>query len=299
MPLPPLRDTASLPVRAWAETRALTATVVGLAGLLGINLLQICSLTLVPISRAAFRRFNSWCANAWWGTCVVAAERLNGTRLVVTGATVPSGENALVVANHQQMPDITAIMAFARSYKRLGDLKFFVKSTIKWVPGIGWGMQFIGCPFIRRNWHRDRETIARTFQTMVEERIPTWLVSFVEGTRLTEDKLAASQAYAREHGLAVPHHVLVPRTKGFVASVEGLRRHIGAVYDLTIGYVDGVPTLWQYIKGSVRTIHVHVRRFPIEEVPRLEEELRAWLLERFREKDELLEYYYTLGRFPT
>ena len=57
------------------------------------------------------------------------------------------------------------------------------------------------------------------------------------------------------------------------------------MYDVTIGYVDGVPTLWQLIVGSVRRIHVHVRRFPTEELPRLESELRDWVLERYREKD--------------
>ena len=68
---------------------------------------------------------------------------------------------------------------------------------------------------------------------------------------------------------------------------------------MTIGYVDGVPTLWQYITGSVERIHVHVRRFPIETLPRLEHELRDWLLARYREKDELLEHYYSHGVFPS
>ena len=55
--------------------------------------------------------------------------------------------------------------------------------------------------------------------------------------------------------------MLIPRTKGFVASVEGLGDHLNAVYDFTIGYVDGVPSLWQYITGRVKQIHIHVRRF--------------------------------------
>jgi 1-acyl-sn-glycerol-3-phosphate acyltransferase len=298
VPREPLRDSRRLLSRVLAGLRAAVVTAIGLGSLFAINLLQTCSLLLVPVSQRAFRRVNRWCANVWWGACVVAAERCNGTRLVVTGAAVPLEENVLVVVNHQQMPDITTIMAFAWSKHRLGDLKFFVKRAIKWFPGIGWGMQFLACPFVRRNWDRDREAITRTFSILVNQRIPMWLVSFVEGTRITPDKLAQSQTYARERGLAVPRHVLVPRTRGFAASVEGLRRHLGAVYDLTIGYVEGVPTLWQYIGGSVRTIHLHVRRFPVDELPRLDADLRAWLLERFREKDALLEYFYTHGKFP-
>jgi lysocardiolipin and lysophospholipid acyltransferase len=298
VPGAPLKESRGPVRRAVATARVSLVTVAGLASLLAVNLLQTSSLVLLPVSRPAFRRFNRWCANLWWGACVVAAERFNRTRVVVSGDVVPARENALLVVNHQQMPDITTIMAFARSKRRLGDLKFFVKRAIKWCPGIGWGMQFLACPFVRRDWDRDREAIARTFSTLVDERIPMWLVSFVEGTRLTTEKLARSQAYAREHGLEPLRHVLVPRTKGFAASVEGLGRHISAVYDLTIGYVEGVPTLWQYIEGSVATVHLHVRRFPVEELPRLEEELRAWLLERFREKDELLEHFYLHGSFP-
>ena len=203
-----------------------------------------------------------------------------------------------MVSNHQQMPDITTLMSLARSRGRLGDLKFFVKHALKWVPGVGWGMQFINCPFLRRDWTADRERINATFDTLVRERIPMWLVSFVEGTRSTEAKIRASAEWAVERGVASTRHVLIPRTKGFVASVEGLGEHLNAVYDLTIGYVGGVPTLWQHITGRVKEIHVHVRRFPIEDLPKIEGELKQWLLDRFYEKDELLEVYYATGAFP-
>jgi 1-acyl-sn-glycerol-3-phosphate acyltransferase len=270
----------------------------GLASLFVFNLMQTASLVLVPFSRRTFRRFNRWCASVWWGWCVLLAERFYRTRIVVTGEEVPPEENAIVIANHQQMTDITTIMAFARRERRLGDLKFFVKRQLKWFPGIGWGMQFLNCPFVDRNWTSDRERIRRTFDTLVRERIPCWMVSFVEGTRATPDKIAASRDWARERGLDLYEHVLVPRSKGFTASVAGLGDHIHAVYDLTIGYVEGVPSLWQYIGGAVRRVHLHVRRFPVSEIPAAESELRQWLLDRFAEKDRLLDAFYTTGAFP-
>jgi 1-acyl-sn-glycerol-3-phosphate acyltransferase len=266
--------------------------------LLGFNVLQTLSLCLRLFPGRAFRSFNRWCANTWWGACVWASQRFNGTRLVVTGENLPADENALVLANHQNMPDILALMILARGKRRLGDLKFFVKQALKWVPGVGWGMQFIGCPFLSRDWTADRERIRRTFATLVRESIPVWLVSFAEGTRSTPDKLRANAEWALANGLEATRHVLVPRSKGFAATIEGLGSHLHAVYDVTIGYVDGVPTLWQYITGSVKRIHVHVRRFPIESLPRLEHELRDWLIARYREKDLLLEHYYAHGTFP-
>lgn len=298
MPLPPLIDDASTGQRFLRNLRVSIPVGFWFAVLIVLNLAQTLSLLIKPFWPRGFRRFNRWCANTWWGGCVVFSHRFNGQEIVFTGEELPTDENAIVVSNHQQMPDITTIMALARRRGRLGDLKFFVKHALKWIPGVGWGMQFINCPFLKRDWSADREKIDATFATLVNERIPMWLVSFVEGTRATEAKIRASAEWAAEHGLEPTRHVLIPRTKGFVASVEGLGEHLNAVYDLTIGYVEGVPTLWQHISGQVKRIHVHVRRFPVEELPKIEAELKQWLMDRFHEKDALLERYYATGSFP-
>lgn len=294
MPLQPLTKSAS-PV---ATLKGAVILGIGFATLLPLNLLQLLSLILLPFSSRAFRAVNRWCADTWWGWCVTGAEIFNGTRVVFTGEDVPMRENALLIANHQQMPDIAAMMKFCKTKDRLGDMKYFVKKQLKWVPGMGWGMQFLDCLFIDRNWASDREQIRRTFDRLVSGKVPVHLVSFVEGTRFTLAKLERAQAYASEHGLFVPRHTLVPRSKGFAASVEGLRSHITAVYDLTIGYEEGVPSLWQYIRGLVHRIHVHVRRFPIDELPESADGLRQWLLARWEEKNELFDHFYATGAFP-
>jgi 1-acyl-sn-glycerol-3-phosphate acyltransferase len=298
MPLQPLKETGSRLDRALRWVRALSLTSIGLSTLLGFNVAQTLSLVIRPVAPHHFRRFNRWCADTWWGWCVVCARRLNRVRIVLTGEDVPCRENAIIVANHQQMPDIVALMDFSRTKETLGDLKFFVKKALKWFPGVGWGMQFLDCVFVKRNWTADRDTIRRTFQHLVEHDVPVWLVSFAEGTRGTLAKIEAGRRYAQSQGLTLTRHVLPPRSKGFVASVEGLQDHVAAIYDVTIGYIDGVPNLWQLIKGSVQHIHLHVRRYPIDELPRLEDELRQWLHDRFVEKDRLLEHFYTVGVFP-
>ena len=247
MPLDPLKDDSG-PI---ATIRGLALLAIGFGTLLPINFIQLSSLVVLPFSRKAFRAVNRWCADTWWGLCVIGAEHFNGTQIIFTGEDVAMRENAMLISNHQQMPDIPAIMKFSKTKERLGDLKFFVKKQLKWVPGMGWGMQFLDCPFIDRDWASDSEQIRRTFDRLVKGNVPVHLVSFVEGTRLTLPKLEVAQAYARENGLTVPRHTLVPRSKGFSASIEGLRSHITAVYDLTIAYEVGVPSLWQYLKGMV------------------------------------------------
>jgi len=190
------------------------------------------------------------------------------------------------------------MFTFARSKKSLGDLKWFVKDVLKYVPGVGWGMLFLDCLFIKRDWTEDRGYIHKVFEKILKYRVPLWLMLFSEGTRIRPAKVVKSQQFASERGFQPLNHVLFPRTKGFVATVQTLRGHLDAVYDVTIGYVDGVPTLWQWIKGYVKKVNVHVRRFSIKELPEEGEALASWLIDLYREKDARLDAYYKEGTFP-
>ena len=298
MPLPPLPEPESLRERARGLTIAVPTVAFLGSALLAANAVQTASVPLRPFSRQAFRKVNRWTADTWWGLCVTVGDVIHHVTLVLTGDDVPMRENAILVVNHQNMADITFLMAYARSKDRLGDLKWFVKKALKYVPGVGWGMVFLDCLFVERQWSADRASIEATFSRILQDAIPIWLISFVEGTRSTSEKIDQSKAFAKERGLEPLDHVLVPRTKGFVASVQGLRSHIDAVYDVTIGYENGVPTLWQYIKGYAPRAHLHVRRFPISDVPTEEAALSSWLHDRFREKDALLSHFYEHGSFP-
>ena len=265
---------------------------------MAFNALQTASVAIRPVSRTSFRKVNRWAADTWWGWCVSLGEILHDVRLDITGDPVPMRENAIVVVNHQNMADITFLMAYARTKDRLGDLKWFVKKPIKYVPGVGWGMVFLDCLFVERNWSADRASIEATFDRILSDHVPLWLISFVEGTRVTpwQDRQVTRLRRATWACAAVAR--AVAEDEGFVASVQGLRTHVDAVYDFTLGYERGVPNLWQYIKGFAPHAHLHVRRYPIRTIPTSDEELGEWLHARFREKDELLSHYYEHGAFP-
>ncbi len=266
--------------------------------LLAFNALQTVSLVVRLFSQTAFRRANRWMANLWWGWCALVAEKGYRIKFFMSGDNLPAQENAIVVLNHQDMADITVMFTVARSKGRLGDLKWFVKDMLKYVPGVGWGMLFLDCLFVKRNWTDDRDYIHHVFGKILAFRVPLWLMIFGEGTRVSPSKIARGQEYAMKCGFAPLHHLLFPRTKGFVASVVALRGHVQAVYDVTIGYVDGVPTLWQWIKGYVHGVNVHVRRFLIEDLPGESDAISAWLMNLYKEKDALLDSYYRTGVFP-
>ncbi len=299
MPQPPLEDPSNPTEKIAGLARAVPATAFLFSTLLAFNAAQTASLAVRPLSRQTFRKFNRWAADTWWGMCVQTGELLYDVGLELSGDDVPERENAIVIANHQQMADITFLMAYARSKHRLGDLKWFAKKPVKYVPGVGWGMWFLDCPFLERNWADDRGSIARSFESLLRDRVPMWLISFPEGTRLTPEKLEASRLFASQHSMFPPSHTLVPRTKGFVVSVHALRDHVRAVYDLTIGYPNGVPSLWQFIQGFARKAYIHVKRHPIEALPSDDALLATWLLDRFQEKDALLDTFYKTGAFAS
>lgn len=97
-------------------------------------------------------------------------------------------------------------------------------------------------------------------------------------------------------------HLLYPRTKGFVATVQHLRRapHVKAVYDLTVAYQHGTrfqaaPSMWETLSaaglsdGLGYRFHVHARRFLLTDLPEEDEALAKWLEQRWLEKGQLLE----------
>ena len=262
--------------------------------LLVINGAQMASMVLWPVAPGLFRRFNRFVADLWWGWCVSLSRVVQGSEIWITGDALPADDNALIIVNHQTMADVPLLMALAAQYGRLGDLKWFVKDTLKWVPGVGWGMVFLDCIFVKRDWTRDKESIEATFSRNVREKVPMWLISFSEGTRLTPGKLEASQQFSADRGFPETRHVMTPRPKGFVASVQGLGSHLDAVYDVTIGYEAAVPSLWQFAIGLAPVSHVHVTRFARDELPPSEVALGDWLRARFVEKDAWLDRHYEI-----
>jgi len=262
-----------------------------------VNPLQMLSIVLLPISKPAFRAFNRACASAVWGWWVWMAYTQNRIDVRITGDPLPKGENALLISNHQTIADVMVLMCLGSKVGRLPDMKWFVKDMMQYVPGPGWGMRFLDCIFVARNWARDQANIERLFSRYARNHIPVLVVSFLEGTRRTPAKLAKSQEYARTQSLPVPQHTLVPRTKGFAATVQGLRDHLDAVYDVTIAYPGRVPSLVDCFACRVERVEIRFRRYTIDRLPVTPEGLADWAHARFTEKDVALATFQDDQRF--
>jgi|GEM_PF-276847 len=264
-----------------------------------LNPTQVISSFLYPFSPNTVRKINRWCARSIWGIWVILSEAQNKVKVRFTGDAPVWKENSFVILNHQSSLDILVLLSFAWRCGRLGDMKWFVKDIIKYIPGIGWGMLFLDCVFVKRNWTKDSKLIKKLFNKYRDNNIPLFLVNFLEGTRATSSKMEKSQEYARKNNLYIPQETLVPRTKGFIAATSALQEHLDAVYDVTLGYPQTpLPNLFTCFSARVSQYNIHVRRYSISKIPKDEDKLHAWVLARFEEKDKLMIEHRQTGCFP-
>ena len=140
--------------RVWGNIKASITTFFLSTTLLLTNAMQMASLVVLPFSPRLFRLINRNCAGNWWNLGRWWTEGFYGIRPEFRGDAIPPKENAIVVCNHQCMTDIVALWSLAWRKGRLGDMKFAVKEVLKYVPGIGWGMLFLDCLFLKRNWEK-------------------------------------------------------------------------------------------------------------------------------------------------
>ena len=203
----------------------------------------------------------------------------------------------LVICNHQSWVDILVLQHVLN--RRIPLLKFFLKKQLIWVPIMGlawWALEF---PFMRRHSEaflqkhpEERGKDAATTRIACEKYalVPTSVMNFVEGTRLTLAKQQRQQSPYR--------HLLKPKAGGISLALDAMGEKFGAVLDITIAYPDGTPNFWQFLQGHVPRVIVQARTLP---VPRLaadtegdasqawRELCQAWINQLWTDKDALLD----------
>ncbi|KAK5655410.1 hypothetical protein OQA88_5681 [Cercophora sp. LCS_1] len=289
------------------QLRGVAIVAPWLAYLLFADLLLSLLLPFKFLFPDAVYNLSSQIASGVWRWIQHIFESYNGAVITTSGDTLIPGESAVVVANHVGWSDFYMIQKLAIRAGMLGRCRWFAKIQLRVVPFLGWGLWAMGMPLVSRNWAKDKLELERVFAGITDRKWPTWLISFSEATRFTQKKYDESQRWCEANNRPQPQHLLYPRTKGFVTTVQHLRKapHVKAVYDMTIAYQRGakflgVPSFWETLStpnlsqgshngGKGYRFHVHARRFLIEDLPHDDEGLAKWLEERWVEKGEWLE----------
>lgn len=243
-------------------------------------------------SRAALSRWMPVLGESWIAVNGWVMARFTPIRWVVTGdADLSDARRYLVLSNHQSWVDIPVLQKVLN--RRIPFQRFFLKSSLFWVPVFGlvwWALDF---PFMKRASksqiqknpalaRRDLET-ARAACAKFRE-IPVSVMNFVEGTRANANKLAGS-GY---------RHLLKPKSGGVAQVMNSMGEMLDGIVDVTIVYPQGRPTILDLFAGKVREIRVDLRLRPVPQdlvVGDYENDrdyrarFQQWLNELWAEKD--------------
>jgi len=190
---------------------------------------------------------------------------------------------SILLANHQTYADwwyAWCLTYFMRTHK---DVFIVLKKSLKWIPIVGWAMQFFKFIFLARSWASDRVQLATDLSALghqaEQEDNPMTLILYPEGTLVSRDTRPISKKFADKMGIPDMANLLLPRSTGLHYSLRSLGTRIPSLHliDLTIVY-PGIPA-FKYGQSyySLRSIffdrvpppviHVHLRVFNIQDVP--------------------------------
>jgi len=208
---------------------------------------------------------------------------------------------SMIIMNHRGNLDWMIGLYLNDCGGGIGAAKAIVKRSLLYLPILGfvwWCSDFL-C--ITRDWKHASQTLLEGYRRQLlykELGVPYSLALFPEGTRITEKKLLESQDFAKQHGMPVFKHLLIPRQKGFWSSLQTLQ--LDAIYDITMAEKGGPKSNFMTLaSGHPAEFHVHVERFNQKDIPHDQEECKKWLLERWIRKEKLLQRLEDKGNFGT
>ena len=268
------------------------------------NALQLLAFALLPLSRPLRLSLSQRAASLWWLLFPFSTEVWSSIPLLLTGDLPHPSDTSLFIGNHAPGLDFPTGVSIASlpPSPGTGRVMTMLKQSLAFVPTIGFTHFLQGSLFLHRDWARDRRQIAAKLDDMREGRFPRpfWIGVYPEGTRLTAEKKAESQAFSRQRGLPVFEHVLLPRTKGVTLLLAELRPVLTSVLNATTAYTRcGLYLSHPLLHGRFlsEAIHVHLTRTPIDAIPSAEAAQCRWLYAAFQEKDALLDAFAKDGRF--
>jgi len=159
----------------------------------------------------------------------------------------------LVIANHQSWVDILVLQRVLNG--KIPFMKFFLKKELFWVPFLGLAWWALDYPFLARSAmaNKDLEVIQKAASKF--KTLPVSVMNFVEGTRFTPEK--------HEKQRSPYTNLLKPKPGGMTFLLSNMGEQIHSVLDVTIGYPQGVPSMWGFLCGEAKEIRVRVKEIPV------------------------------------
>jgi lysophosphatidic acid acyltransferase/lysophosphatidylinositol acyltransferase len=292
----------ALPAAIRGVLGMLMLAYIGFIASVGVTFVFLLYLVLRPFSEGTFLRVGCWIQGSFLIHFNLFMDILLGIKLDVRGV-MPPAEGALVIPNHLTHDWVPMYMMGYR-INTLPYVRTVIKKAVSYIPGLGWGMWALYWPFVSRDFNKDEIVLKKLFGSYERHGLPvqTWL--YPEGTRKTAKKLAEAQEYSKANGYAVWNHVMLPRHRGFSLAVNSLKGAVRMIHEVTLayeGWSTEAPSLWDFMTTDPLTphvVHVHLTRTPISALPSDDAGKKAWLMDAFARKEELLTAFHKDGAFP-
>lgn len=202
-----------------------------------------------------------------------------------------------VSSNHQSWVDIFVLQHVLNG--KIPFLKFFLKQELIRVPVMGQAWWALDFPFMKRfsksylEKHpemkgKDIETTQKACEKF--KYMPTSVMNFFEGTRLTESKHAEQQS---------PYeHLLNPKSGGFAFALNAMGDKFQSLLDCTIVYPGGIPNFSDFLHGRIPEVIVRIREVPIpaefcqgdyENDAQFKQRFQSWISDLWANKDREIE----------
>ncbi|MHC6525937.1 acyltransferase [Vibrio proteolyticus] len=206
----------------------------------------------------------------------------------------------LLISNHLSWTDIVVLCGVFKD--SLPMPKFFLKQQLLYVPFIGMGCWALDMPFMRRY---SREYLLRHPEKRGQDLLttrrscakfrhtPTTVVNYVEGTRFTAEKQAASRAGYQ--------HLLAPKSGGIAYTLAAMGEQFDKIIDVTLAYPDNRDKPFRdALMGRMRKVVVHVKVLPVDEQVQgdyfndkpYKRQFQHWLGQLWQDKDARLAQIY-------
>ncbi len=304
--------------------RAFSAASTFMSGVLAISASQFIGAPLKLVDPKFYDHYMAWTKESfavlmttitqWWAPTVVRVsgdESMKGQLYQMEDGSLKCNfpHRMVLMANHQLYTDWLYLWWIAYTNKMHGRIYIILKESLKQLPIFGWGAQFYNFIFLSRKWETDKYRFKSALNHLKNPKDPMWLLIFPEGTNLSGVTREKSASWAKKSGVPDMKNQLLPRKTGLQFCLQELKQTTNWLYDCTIAY-EGVPkgmygqdifTLRSsFFEGRPpKSVNMFFRRFKISDIPvENDDAFERWLINRWREKDYILEYFYMYNSFP-
>lgn len=210
---------------------------------------------------------------------------------------IPNKINILT-CNHVCTVDWEFVLGMLKEFG-LSNYSIIGKKSLIYIPGFGFSFLYGDDIKLSRKWETDQVSLDK----QLEEITDGIIIIFPEGTRFEIEKQLEGREFSKKNNLPIYNNLLVPKSKGLWAICNKLRNlnKLGEINDLTIimdNFRNQNAFFFDLIKKPIGKVFIYNRKLTLPDNITENEVFKKWLLEKWLEKDIIIDNYKEIDYQP-